>query len=100
VAAESEGHAPLLEAAVLVSENCPDCRGTGYRVKQGEVDVPPWDGRDPSVPDVPNRTVECSRCEGAGREVREVPLTELRQMLQGAAAGFAPLAPSEMRGRA
>jgi hypothetical protein len=101
-----DGHAPLLEAAVLVSQNCEPCRGTGYRVRStrpvasGHDPIgAPWDGRDAATPDVPTNTVPCEDCEGAGRQVHEVPLSELAQMLQQAATGPRAPSPSELRGR-
>lgn len=99
---QHEGHAPLLEPAVLVSENCPDCRGTGFKVVTGLAAETPWAKQDRDAQDVPRSTTPCGRCEGAGREVREVPLSELMQLLsqsQEQARQAARVAsPSELRG--
>lgn len=97
---QTDGHAPLLEPALLVSENCPECRGTGYKVVLGNGDtVSPWLSADALSLDAPRKTTPCDRCEGAGREVREVPLSEVARMLHGAMQRYAPPSPSELRGR-
>lgn len=91
-----EGLAPLLEPAVLVSQNCPECRGTGFRVVKGAATEAPWLRASADVMDVPRRTVRCERCEGGGREVSEVPISEFVQLLQRSREAHSP-SPSELR---
>jgi hypothetical protein len=93
-----DGHAPLLEPAVLVSENCEPCRGTGYRVVRTGGSDAPWEGQDLTVPDVPNNTVPCEDCDSAGRQVREVPLSEFVQLAAQIGVGPRVPSPSELRG--
>ena len=95
---QAEGHAPLLEAAVLVSENCPSCRGTGYRVLRTGGHDAPWSGRDPLASDVPKNTGPCADCEGSGRTVREVPVSEFAQLAQQSLRPPRVPSPSELRG--
>lgn len=66
---------PLLEPAVLVSENCPDCHGTGEREGEGA----------------------CGRCDGDGRELHEVPLSEFHTMMQDAQRRVTAPPPSVLR---
>lgn len=70
-------HQPLLEPAVLVSENCSECRGTGV---VGEPEV------------------ECAACEGAARVVNEVPMSEAWEMMRSAHARLVAPPPSALRG--
>lgn len=77
---QHEGHPPLLEAAVLLSENCLLCKGTG-RIQPGQ----PLEG------------AVCHECDGAGRQVREVPLSELWPMAQQAHARVVAPPPSALR---
>jgi hypothetical protein len=66
---------PLSEPAVLVSQNCERCGGTGGSTALG-----------------------CSRCDGSGRVVSEVPLSEFLQLLgQRQQATFA-VSVSQLRG--
>lgn len=73
---------PLLQPAILVSENCPECQGTG-------------EDRKSPVPHHP-----CDRCEGSGREVREVPMSEAFEMLREQHLRITEPPPSELRARA
>lgn len=101
-AGQVDGHAPLLEPAVLVSENCPDCRGTGFRVvvRGSTPSELPWAGRDPLKQDMPKNTVPCEHCEGQGRQLREVPVSELAQLMNVSTQRPRSPSPSELRGRA
>jgi|SRR4051812_16458097 DnaJ-class molecular chaperone len=97
---QHDGVAPLLEPAVLVSDNCERCRGTGFLVPTGKAlfDLAPWDGRDPAASDVPNSTVPCPDCGGTGRLVREVALSEFVQMAGESMSRYRAPSPSELRG--
>jgi DnaJ-class molecular chaperone len=70
---------PLREPAVLLSENCPECRGTGQMYEPHRNSWP------------------CGRCDGAGREVREVPLSEVWEMAQASHAAVIAPPPSMTR---
>lgn len=76
---QHDGHQPLLEPAVLLSENCPECIGTG-QIQNG-----------------PRAGGACDHCDGAGRQVREVPLSEVWTMMQTAHARVVAPPPSELR---
>jgi DnaJ-class molecular chaperone len=73
---------PLLEAAVLVSENCPECRGTGRRHDRGAPDHP------------------CELCEESGRLVSEVPMSVAFAQMQAASAQATAPPPSALREQA
>lgn len=75
-------HQPLAEAAVLVSENCPECRGTGVRDAA-------------QAPDHP-----CELCEGSGRVVSEVPMSVAFAQMQAASALATAPPPSALREQA
>lgn len=101
--AQHEGSAPLMEPAVLVVTNCEGCRGTGFVVKRpGDKGDPfvyvPWEGRDPLAADVPNNTVPHEDCDGSGRVVREVLLSEFVQMAGAVTSRYSAPSPSEVRG--
>lgn len=70
-----DGHQPLLEPALIVSENCPECRGTG---------VLPGD-------------LVCDTCGGTARLVHEVPMSEAWEMMQSAHARAVAPPPSILR---
>lgn len=98
---QHEGMAPLLEPAVLVADNCERCRGTAFVVKVGAPDglvsQEPWAGRDPLASDVPKNTEPCPDCNGQGRTLREVPLSEFVQMAGAVMQRFQAPSPSELR---
>jgi DnaJ-class molecular chaperone len=66
---------PLLEPAVLVSTNCPECSGTGSRP----------DG------------IPCPPCEATGRVVEEQPASIAYGMLRDAHARAVAPPPSMLR---
>jgi DnaJ-class molecular chaperone len=71
---ETGGHQPLMEPAVLVTENCPDCRGTGVGADE-----------------------PCPMCEGSGRVVSEVPMSVAYAQMQACAARATAPPPSMLR---
>lgn len=75
-----EGHQPLLEPAVLVTENCDDCRGTGL---EDRLDGGP-----------------CGKCEGSGRLVSEVPMSIAYRMMADHSERATAPPPSELRRQA
>jgi hypothetical protein len=100
---QHDGVAPLLEPAVLVVTNCEGCRGTGFVVMQAGRGIvregePPWDGRDPLAADVPKQTVPHEDCDGSGRVVQEMLLSEFVQLAGGVTFRYSAPSPSEVRG--
>jgi len=80
---------PLLEPAVLVSENCSECGGTGYLIGGRKVTDTATRQRimadlEAERPVSPVRDAPCQNCETTGRVLREVPLSEFVQMLDNA----------------
>lgn len=103
---QHDGVAPLMEPAVLLVTNCEGCRGTGFVVKRDpdasvgpgeDPNDPPWAGRDPLATDVPNNTVPHEDCDGSGRVVQEVLLSEFVQMAGAITFRYSAPSPSEVR---
>jgi hypothetical protein len=101
---QHDGVAPLMEPAVLLVTNCEGCRGTGYLVSRVGGHDAPWDGRDSLTTDVPNNTVPHTEehdpdghCDGSGRVVREVLLSEFVQMAGAVTFRYSAPSPSEVR---
>lgn len=96
---QHDGVAPLLEPAVLVVTNCGGkCRGTGFVVtKPGGGTEAPWELRDPLATDMPNHTEPCPTCDGSGRVVSEMLLSEFVELIGSKSLRLSAPSPSEVR---
>jgi hypothetical protein len=75
---------PLLEPALLVSDNCTACHGTGDGTGETEG----------------GRAALCTHCEGSGREVREMPVSAAFEMARQSYERLTAPPPSAVREQA